>query len=378
MALKELNVGILGFGFMGKMHTFGYRTMPLYYRDLPVKINLVGACTGRSNIDALALEQLGFAYTTRDADRILSDPKIDVVNVCTPNALHYEQVKKALLAGKHVYCDKPLATTVADAEELARLADKAGVTAQMCLNYRFLTATQRARQLVEEGFLGDITCFSAVYRHSGSVDPNKPMGWKQDAAMGGGGVLFDLGSHALDLMYWLLGPFQAVQAMTRVLYPQRPAPDGTMVPVTAEDHVVITARMENGATGTVEATKIATGTNDELRFEIYGTKGAMAFNLMEPSWLWVFDNRVPEAPLGGMRGFTRVECVQRYPAPGGAFPSSKSTIGWERGHVHSLYSFVDNVMNGRPGSPSLADGAYIQRVMEAVYQAAREGREVRL
>jgi predicted dehydrogenase len=368
--MKTLQIGILGFGAMGKMHTLGYRTLPLYYDDLPVSIRLRAVCTRCSDVGAQA-RALGFAYATHRPEDIIKDPAIDVVHVCTPNLYHKDAVLAALAAGKHVYCDKPLATNAADAQEMAQAAQAASVTSQMCMNYRFLTATMRARELVDEGFLGDITCFNAAYRHSGSVDACRPMGWKQDARLGGGGVVLDLGSHVLDLLYHLMGRYRSVQAMTRVLYPRRPGANGAMADVTAEDHAVILARMENGAVGTIEATKIATGTNDELIFEIYGTRGAIRFNLMDPNWLYVFDNRIPEAPLGGSRGFTRVECVQRYPSPGGSFPSGKAPIGWERGHIHCLYSFIDRVARGLPGQPSLADGAYIQRVMEAVYESAR-------
>jgi predicted dehydrogenase len=374
---KTLRVGMLGFGAMGKTHAFGYRTMPLYYQDLPVRIKLRGVCTARSDVSGLALEQLGFEYATHRPEDILEDPNIDIVHICTPNCFHKEAVLQALRNRKHVYCDKPIAANAGDAMEMALAARDVPVTAQMCMNYRFLPATLRAKELAEEGFLGDITCFWAAYRHSGSVDPDRPMGWKQDARMGGG-VVRDLGSHALDLLYHLMGEFASVRADTRVLYPRRPDGCGGVVPVMSEDHAVMTVRMKNGALGTVEATKIATGANDELSFAIYGTLGAMEFHLMEPNWLYVFDNRTPESPLGGRRGFTRVECVQRYPAPGGNFPSGKAPIGWERGHVHCLYTFIDRVCRGLPGYPSLMDGAYIQRVMDSVLESAATGKEVAL
>jgi predicted dehydrogenase len=151
-----------------------------------------------------------------------------------------------------------------------------------------------------------------------------------------------------------------------------------MADIEADDHALLTVRMRNGALGTIEASKIATGANDELRFEIHGDRGALRFSLMEPDWLDFFDNTAPAAPLGGDRGFTRIECVQRFPKPGGTFPSPKNSIGWLRAHVHCLYNFVDCVHRGAPASPSFREGAYVQTVMERAYESGRTGKWIDL
>ena len=211
-----------------------------------------------------------------------------------------------------------------------------------------------------------------------SVDPNKPVGWKQDSSIGGGGVLFDIGSHALDLIHYYVGEFKSLIASTQVAYPTRPDKNGKMVDITAEDQVLLLVKMKNGALGTVEASKIATGTNDELRFEIHGDKGAVRFNLMNPNWLDFYDNTADDQPLGGTKGFTRIECIQRYEKPGGIFPASKASIGWLRGHVHCLYNFVSCVDQRKQALPSLKDGAYIQYVMEKAYESEKMGRWVQI
>ncbi len=301
---------------------------------------------------------------------MFADPRIQLIHVCTPNACHAAQVTKALKAGKHVYCDKPLTMTAAEADELAAQAAASGLTAQVAFQNRFFPSTMRARQLAEEGRLGEILCFRAEYLHSGSIDPNKPMGWKQGET---GGVLLDLGSHVLDLLYSIIGGFDSVFCRRRILYPARPGKDGQMHEITAEDHVTLMLTLPNGACGTVEASKIATGIDDELRVEIHGTKGAIRFNLMQPNTLWFYDNTKPEAPFGGDRGFTAIECTARYAPPGNVFPSQKNGVGWIRAHCHSVYTFVDHVYRGEPGTPSFADGAYIQRVMEAAQKSAASG-----
>jgi predicted dehydrogenase len=319
-----------------------------------------------------ARDSLGYDYATDDYKELLSDNRIDVVNICTPNNLHYEMLTGAIAAGKHIYCDKPLVIDEKEAEAVANAAANAGLVCQVAFNNRFLPATLRARQLIEEGRLGRILSFRAAYLHSGSVDPNKPIGWKQDQDQAGG-VLFDLGSHVIDLIYHLLGEYKRVMSHNVIAYPYRPTREGDMKKILAEDASIIIAELANGATGVIEASKIATGSSDELRFEINGDKGAIKFNLMDPNWLEFYDNTLPEAALGGERGFKKIECVQRFEKPGGAFPAPKSSIGWIRSHAHSLYSFIDCVNRNVPASPSFAEGAYVQKIMAMAIRSSNSG-----
>lgn len=376
--MKEINVGIIGFGFMGKTHTFAYKTIPLYYSPLKYKINLIGVCDVSLEKAEEAKEMLGFEYSTNDPDKILNDPRINVVDICTPNIFHKGDVLKALQNGKHIYCDKPLATSFDEAKEILDVLKGRGLVTQMALQYRFFPATMRAKQLIDEGRIGKLMSFRAAYLHSGSVDAKKPLGWKQDKKFGGGGVLFDLGSHVLDLIYYFLGEYASVFANTQIIYCKRPDANGNMIEVEADDLALMIVEMKNGGTGTIEASKIATGTNDELRFEIHGDKGAVRFNLMEPNWLEFYDNTESDVPLGGCKGYKKIECVQRFEKPGGDFPSSKFSIGWIRAHVHSLYNFLDCISKGKEAHPSFEEGAYIQYVMEKAYEAADKKEWIKL
>lgn len=368
--MKEIGVGIIGFGFMGKAHTYAYKTMPLYYDDLPFRIRLVGVCNRTLSKAQKAKEELGFEFATDNVEDLFSNDNIHVINVCSPNNVHRDHVIGALKAGKHVYCDKPLTATYQEAKDVLDVLNSTDAITQMAFQNRFFPATMRAKEMIEAGFLGNILSFRAAYLHSGSVDPNRPMGWKLEKSMGGG-VLADLGSHVLDLIYHLLGEYKEVFAHNLILYPKRPHPSGEIVDVEAEDLSILIVKMKNGGTGTIEASKIATGTNDELIFEIHGDKGAMRFNMMDPNWLEVYDNTLPEADFGGDRGFKKIECVQRYKSPGGKFVPSKAPIGWIRSHVHSLYNFLDSVHNNRPSTPSIRDGAYIQYVMDMAQKSNR-------
>ncbi len=368
--MDTLGVGIIGFGFIGKVHAYGYRSIPLFYEPPAVKTRLVGVAEADPGRAEAAREQGGFEFGTADWRELVARQDIDIINICSPNSLHAEQVLAGLAAGKHLYCEKPLVVDPADGKRVAAALEGYGGITQMTLEYRFFPATLRAKQLLEEGFVGNVLSFRAAYMHSGSVDASKPMGWKQLKSEGGG-VLQDLGSHVVDLTDWLIGPIAEVCTETRIVYPQRPNAAGEMVPVEADDQMLMLARLGNGAVGTIEATKIATGAEDEMRFEIHGDRGALRFNSMQPNYLEAYDLRQPEAPLGGARGWNQIACVQRYEKPAG-FPGPKFSIGWIRSHMHCLYSFLEAIATGQQGEPSLRRGLELQRMLAVAEESARE------
>jgi len=370
---KEYGVGIVGFGFMGKTHTYAYRTIPFYYNELPVRYALRGVCVRRSETIGEALRIGGFEFGTTDYGELLDRDDVHIIHVCTPNVLHREQVIAAIKAGKHVYCDKPLGASSADCETILKTWDEHGqdLVAQVAHQYRYYPCTMRAKQLVEQGFLGRVLSFRACYLHASSINPDKPLTWKLDKSKGGGGVLYDLGSHVLDVVNCLIGPFEEVCAAAKIAYSHRKLPGTEETKVVEADDLALTMlRTRDGALGTVEASKIATGTNDELRVEIHGDKGALRFNLMDPNWLEVYDVREPSEPMGGIRGFKRIETVNRYPPPGGAFLPGSLNVGWVRAHVACLYNFLSAIAGKSDPEPTLKDAAVIQHVMDAAYRSS--------
>jgi len=363
---KPFGVAILGFGFIGKVHAYGHVNMPLFYDPPPVKTKLLGVATSNETTAAKAKEMLGFEIATTDQLSLIEREDIDIVHICTPNHLHCEAILKAIKLNKHIYCDKPLTATAQEAERIADALPNYKATSQMTLNYRFLPATMRAKQMVDDGCLGRITHFRGAYLHAGSVDRNKSLNWKADANQGGG-VLNDLGSHIIDLLQHLIGPLTPLHAVKRVWSAERySAKDpSTRIAKVGEDCILMTMQTADGAPGFVEASKIATGVEDELRFEIHGEKGALRFNLMDPNWLDFYDMADPEKPLGGTRGFKRIACVSRFEKPAG-FPTPKASLGWLRGHMHCLYNFLDSIAKGQPGNPNLAEGVKLQRLMSQI------------
>ncbi|MGO9308628.1 MAG: Gfo/Idh/MocA family protein [Spirochaetia bacterium] len=369
--MRQMGVGIIGYGFMGKVHAFGYRSIPFYYDPPPVEVRLVGVATSSAQTAEAARTHGGFEVATSDWRGLIERRDIAIIDVCSPNTLHAEQLKAAMAAGKHIYCDKPLTVTLQEAEAVGDAMEGWTGIGQMALHNRFFSGVLRARQLIEEGFLGSPIGFRAVYLHAGSVDPSAPLKWKLRASEGGG-VLRDLGSHLLDLVDWLAGPITEVRADTRILHATRPDGRGGVREVDAEDQVIISARLAGGALGTLEASKIATGAEDDLRVEINGTRGAIRFDVMQPDFVEIFSLADAGMPLGGTRGWKRVPALQRYPAPAG-FPSARATSGWLRGHIHCQYSFLRAVAEGGTADPSISRGIDVQRLMESVEKSVKTG-----
>ena len=368
--MRTISVGVIGWGFMGMTHTYALRGIPLLYPNAGFEIRLACVCTRRIEKAREAMRSCGFERCTDDYRELLAMEDIDVVSICTPNEAHEEMAIAALKAGKHVYIDKPLAVTAESARRIADAAAQANVLTRCVFNNRYFPATMRAKQLIDEGRIGRIMQFGARYLHSGSIDPNKPIGWKQQMQ---GGVLLDMGSHVLDLMTWLIGYPEKVFCRMRTLYSERPTRDGGIEKNLSDDHVMMLLEMPCGAIGNIEASKIATGSNDDLIFEIRGDKGALRWNLMDPNYLDFYDAAAEGSPIGGVRGFTRIETAARYPAPGGTFLPPKNTLGWDRGHMHCYFTFLDDIARERRSENTVSDGAKLQCLMDRMFESNESG-----
>ena len=373
-----MNIGLIGFGSMGKTHAYAVHNMNYFYGD-GISAKITGICTAHRETSEKAAREFGFDAAVTDEDELIYSPDIDIIDICTPNILHFETAKKAILAGKHVYCEKPLAVTPEQADILASLANENGVTAQVVFNNRFMSGVMRAKEIISGGLIGNVISFRCAYLHSSCTDLSKNAGWKQDRDICGGGVLFDLGSHAIDLIRYLCGDFSSVSGKAQIAHPTRRGIDGREWRTNADEAFYLTAELECGAVGTIEANKLAFGTNDDLSFEIYGDAGAVKFSLMQPNYVGFYDGRKPGGDLGGERGFTMIECVGRYPSPGGIFPGVKAPTGWLMGHVGSMHAFLSAAREGRPAEPSFADGAAVQLIMDRAQRSAENlGREEKI
>jgi len=378
-AKKNINIAVIGTGFMGKTHSYAAANLPFFYEGLPFRAVLHTICSRDGQKGEKIRDEWGFKHCETYFDRILENPEIDVVDICTPNILHFDTIVKALGAKKHIYCEKPLVISAAEAEGVIKKLEEekkgANPLCAMVFHNRFSPAVLRAKQLLAEGRLGRLISFRCAYRHNSNIDQNKKAGWKQTAA-NGGGVLFDLGSHAIDLVRFLCGDIESVSGKSQIFFPVRPGMDGKEWKTDADEAFYITAKLPGGAIGTIEATKLSSGTNSDLAFEIYGEKGALRYSLMQPNFLEFYDETRPEGEYGGERGFVRIECVQRYPKPGDAFPGPKSPVGWLRLHMHSIYLYLEGVYNGKLSelSPDFYDGAAVQKIMEKAFLSDQSGK----
>ncbi len=366
--MKTIHAAVIGFGFMGKTHTYGYKTIPLFYEP-DFNIQLAAVCASTYEHALAAKERYGFAHAAHDLDEILSLPNIDVIDICTPNALHAQAILKALDAKKHIYCEKPVACGPEETRRILAHPNLDKVVTQTVFNNRFMPSAKLAKQLMEEGKLGKILSFRAHMIMPSNINPSSPIRWRNTRAAAGGGVLYDLGAHVMDMLTWLAGPVKSVYTKNQTAYAQRPDGKGGFAPVDTDDASYSIVTLANGAVGTAEASKLATGTNTDLYIEIHGDKGALKIDFMDANWLYYYDASAP------YKGYTRIETVQQY---GGEknFPPARHPLGWIRGHADALYEFLRAVHENRPASPSLADGLYVQTVLDAMYQSAQENKEI--
>ena len=372
---REIRVGMIGYGQMGRIHAYAYRSIPIFYDPLPFTLKLQAVADVVPGAADKAVQQAGFAEASTDWRAVVENPDVDVVDICTPNAGHLPVLEAAIAAGKDIYCEKPLCTNLEDARRILAAAQKAGIRHQIVAEYRFLPALMQAKQMIADGFLGDLFQFRGLYLHSGYIDPKRPISWRLRREATGGGVLMDLGPHVLDMMRFLAGDAREVSGNIATFVTERPVAErpGEIGSVDVEDAAQAQLRFAGRAIGSIEVSRCATGAEDELRLELHGSRGALSFNLMDPNWLYAYDATLATEP----RGFQRLATVQRYPAPAVA-PASKFSIGWTRAHVGSQYSMLSAIAEDRSPEPNFADAVAVHAHIEAIYQAAASGGWVRV
>lgn len=371
--METIGLGLIGYGGIGKIHTLGYKSIDMYYPGQLPPIDLAAVCTSQPATAQKAAEEGGYRTWCAAPSDLIQRDDVTVVDCSLPNFAHKSVLLEAIAAGKHVYCEKPLALNGAEAREIAAAAAAAGVQIGMTFNYRFVPALLRAHELVQEGALGQVYRFQAEYLHTGYENPERPLSWRLQHDKSGGGALADLGAHAIDLMRWLLGDFQAVRAMTHTYIPERPLTRGSQEtgPVTVDDAAWLQVRLRSGALGTIEASRFSTGVLDELRFEICGEKGALRFNLMDANYVYWFDASRKGGAFGGEQGWTRLDTIQHY--PGASIPPPRAVLGWARTHAENQYRFLRAIVAGTTPQPNIADGLQTQFVLDAAYASAEQG-----
>ena len=368
---KTINVAVIGKGAMGRTHSASIAMLKYSFKNMPFEVKLHTLVLRNGENMREVADELGCENVTARYEDVLENPEIDVIDICTPNNLHFDMVEKAVKAGKHILCEKPLGINAEETEKMLEMIEDSNKCYGMVFNNRHLPCIMRAKQIVEEGKLGRILSFRCAYRHSSGTDPEKNAGWKQNKDICGAGVLFDLGSHVIDLLSCVLGDKEEnrianVKSVSQIGFETRKGADGKEWKTNAEEAIYVIATLNNGAVGTLEATKICVGANDDFTLEIFGTDGSLKFDLMQPNYLEFYDNTAQGTPIGGYKGYTRIECVNRINdvISGSVLPGMRAPIGWMQGHINSMYNYFTCVYEGKKPSPSFEDGAYVQRVMD--------------
>lgn len=380
----SINIGLVGYRGIGRVHSLCYQELRYLYPDAPFVPRLYAVCTSARESAEAARAEAGFERAYHSVAEMLADSAVDVVDVTTPNHLHRAVVEQALAAGKHVYCEKPLAATVADARAIATAVSGQGAHVPrlgMVFQYRFIPALQRAHALISEGALGQVYTFRAEYLHTGYQDPQRPLTWRLRKEQGGSGALGDLGSHVIDLVRFLLGDFAAVQGHLETFIKHRPLPAAANVPdgfhgatsaaVTVDDVAWLNVKLSGGGVGSIEASRFATGTLEDLRIWMYGERGALRFDLMDSNFLYWYDERSPGGAYGGERGWKRIDALQNY--PGARVPPARTPLGWTRAHAENQYRFLRAIHEGAQPNPGVIDGLKTQLIIDAVERSHAAG-----
>ena len=375
--IGPIGIALIGYGGIGRVHAQAYRALPFHYGLPSEHIRIVGVATAHQESAQRAAQELGCELWSDDYRTLLERQEVDMIDCMTPNTQHHQVVCAAAQAGKHVYCEKPLALTVGEAEEMLQAVVAARVRHQMTFNFRFFPALQRAKQLIEEGRIGRIFSFHGRYFRPSYIDPQRPMSWRLQKKYGGG-ALTDIGSHIIDIVAWLLGPIDSIYATLETLIDRRPLTDNptTMQPVDVDDLNLLQLRLTQGGCGTIEVSRMGSGTTNDMSIEIYGAEGALRFYSNNPSWLEYYNNRDSNQPLGGERGFRRVESVQRY--TGQRAPDWTMPANFVRTHAECQYQFIRAIQEEREATPSLAAGLAVQQVMEAAQLSAAQQRWIKV
>jgi predicted dehydrogenase len=374
--MREIGIGIVGYGGVARVHGMAYRAIPFHYGLPAGTVKIVGIADTKAQAAEIAASELGCKVWTTDYEELLIRQDVDVVDICVPNALHERIILSAAAAGKHIFCEKPLALDVGQGRRIVAAVEQAGVKNQLNFNFRFYPAVSRARQLIEEGFLGRIFSFRGCFYRAGYINPEKPLSWRLSKAIAGGGALFDLGSHVLDLIYYLLGEFGSVQATVDTLIRERPLAPGSKETgqVDVDDIVLMQVRLADDTLGSIEISRMGTGATNDMRIEIFGEKGALRFSAEEPSWLEVFDVHDLDQPTGGMSGFRKVQTVGRF--EGHKVPDWSMAPGFVTTFAESQYRFLQAVSDDTRPAPTFKDGLHIQEVMQATLLSSDEKRWV--
>ena len=380
--MENLNIGLIGAGFMGKAHSLAYAAMPMFFWPAPAMPVRKTIAEATAPLAAEASRRFGFEKYTADWREVVEDPEIDVIDIATPNHLHAEIAIAAAKAGKHIISEKPLARTSEEARQMYDAVKDAGVVHMVAFNYRRTPAVALAKKFIEEGAIGRITNFRGTYLQDWSADPNSPLSWRFQKKIAGSGALGDIATHVIDLARYLVGDVAQVNALLSTFITERPLQasgadalgnvtggEGPRGAVDVDDEVMTMIRFSNGAVGSIEATRNAHGRNNFITFEIHGTEGSIIFNYERRDELQVCFANDP----GDRRGFRTIYTGPAHPNGAALWPIPALGIGYGETKIIEAHDFFTAIVEGGTVSPNFADGYQIALIDDAIIESGETG-----
>ncbi|MCB9435018.1 MAG: Gfo/Idh/MocA family oxidoreductase [Ardenticatenaceae bacterium] len=382
--MKDVRIGLIGTGGMGKAHATAFKNVPLVFGNEPARpvLEIV------ADLDAAAVEkwagEFGFNRWTTDWREVVADPQVDIVDITTPNHLHAEMAIAAAEAGKHIYCEKPLALTAVSAAAIVEAVEKAGVITIVGFNYFKNPAQALAKQLIEEGELGEITLFRGIFDQDFLADPHIPFSWRLDRKLAGTGALGDLGSHTIGLAHFLLGDIVEVCGLMSTVIKERAVPlggsgyaakageDAPMRAVENEDITECLVRFANGAIGTIGTSRVGMGRKLGLDYEIQGTKGSLYYTQERMNELKLYRHTDPERE----KGYKTIYTGPEHGDYGVFFGLAGIGLGYNDQKIIEAHDLITAVALNQPAYPDVRFAYGVDKVIDAIELSARERRWV--
>ncbi len=375
---KPLNIGMIGYGFMGRAHSNAYQTVNHFF-DLPLRPVLKAVCARSADKAKTFADQWGYESVETDWRKLIARKDIDAIDICTPNNTHAEIALAAAAAGKMILCEKPLSMNGPEGQKMVEAVEKAKVPNMVWYNYRRVPAVTFAKQLIDEGKLGRIFHYRAKFLQDWTISADLPQGgtglWRLDVAAAGSGVTGDLLAHCIDTALWLNGGIDSLTAMTETFIKERKHTlTGKVEKVGIDDACAFLCRFQNGSLATFESTRYARGHKALYTFEINGEHASIFWDLHDLHRLQYFDHRDP----GPVRGWRSIHVTDGDHPYMGKWWVPGLQIGYEHSFVHQVADFIEGVANGKPAMPDFRDALRTQLVCDAILQSAKEEKWVKV
>ena len=373
MAKKQLRVGMIGYGFMGRAHSNAYKQVGQFFPS-EHQVVLKAACARNADQIKAFADQWGYESVETDWKKLIARPDIDAVDICTPNNLHKEIAIAAAAAGKMILCEKPLAMNVAEGREMVAAVERAKVPNMVWYNYRRIPAVTLAKKLIEEGRLGKIFHYRAKFLQDWTINADLPQGgqglWRLDVAAAGSGVSGDLLAHCIDTAVWLNGAVESISALTETFVKERKHNlTGKVEPVGIDDACIFMGKFANGSLANFESTRYARGHKAQYAFEINGEKASLAWDLHDLHRLQMFDYKDD----GLIRGWKSIHVTDN----GGEHPYMDKwwvpglAVGYDSSFTHQVADFIKGLETGTPAGPTFRDALETQAVLDAILDSAK-------